>query len=243
MTETKAKFITFEGVECSGKGIQSQLLTKRLLGRQIVADYVHEPGGTPYGEALRALIKNPEIALPAIFAALQNHSDYPSLPDLHQLTQHKHLDFKRHTATETLLFLGARAEFAQSIKPLLAHGRWVISDRMMDSTIAYQGGGHQQDIGFLQQLNAYVLDGLRPDLTLFLDIPIDVMILRMNSQSDEKNSYMEKTYDVAFYERVRAEYLNIAKREPDRFKVIDGTASIEEVAASVNGHVDALLAA
>jgi dTMP kinase len=243
MPTTKPKFITFEGVECSGKSIQAQLLTKHLLGQQVIADHVHEPGGTPYGEALRAFIKNPEIALPVVFTALQSHSDYPSMKDLHQFTQEGLLDYHRNKATETLMFLGARAEFAQSVKQLLAHGRWVISDRMMDSTIAYQGGGHQQDISFLQQLNSYVLDGLRPDLTLFLDIPIDVMINRMNSQPDEKNSYMEKTYDVAFYERVRAEYLNIAKREPERFKVIDGTASVEEVAIAVNGHVDALLAA
>jgi len=225
--------ITFEGIECAGKGTQiakaRQYLTER--GFSIVCQ--HEPGGTPYGEALRAVLKHPEIALPAVFNAVKGHSDFVGV----EFGE----DFKteRTALAELFIFEAVRSEFANKIRVLLDSWQNVISDRLMDSTTAYQGGG--RGLGrIVDQLNVLAMQGVWPDKTFFLDIPVDVMLERMKNQNDEKNSFFEKNCDRDFFERVRKAYLKIADTERARFIVIDGAQSVEDVFDQIKPYLNFL---
>ena len=137
---------------------------------------------------------------------------------------------------ELLLFAADRAQHVNFlIKPALAAGRIVISDRYADATAAYQGAGRGFDEEIIKQVIQLATDGLEPELTLFFDIPIEQAILRTTTRTDDetvKNRMDEETTD--FYDRVRRGYLKIADREPHRFQVIDAGGSIEEVHARVS---------
>lgn len=162
-----------------------------------------EPGGTPLGRRLRA-------------AFLETEENVAPLAEL-------------------LLFAADRAQHVNFlIKPALAEGKIVISDRYADATFAYQGAGR----GFSEEtVNAVIklaTDGLKPDLTLFFDVPVEKAIMRTNARTDEeaqKNRMDSET--IEFYERVRTAYLGIAEREPERFIVIDGDASVGEIKAKI----------
>jgi dTMP kinase len=137
---------------------------------------------------------------------------------------------------ELLLFAADRAQHVNFlIKPALAAGRIVISDRYSDATAAYQGAGRGFDEKVIAQVIELATGGLKPDLTLFFDIPIEKAILRTSSRTDDetvKNRMDRETTE--FYERVRKSYLKIAENEPDRFRVIEASGSIEEVHAGVS---------
>ena len=139
---------------------------------------------------------------------------------------------------ELLLFAADRAQHVNFlIKPALAEGRIVISDRYADATAAYQGAGRGFDARIINQVIKLATDGLKPDLTLFFDVPIEKAILRTSARTDNdsvknKNRMDQETTD--FYERVRQAYLKIAEKEPKRFKIVDGNGSIEEVHARVS---------
>jgi dTMP kinase len=141
-----------------------------------------------------------------------------------------------HPMAELLLFAADRAQHVNFlIKPALAEGRIVISDRYSDATAAYQGAGRGFDEKVINQVIKLATDGLKPDLTLFFDIPIEKAILRTNSRTDDetiKNRMDKETTE--FYERVRRAYLKIAEKEPRRFCVIDASGSIEDVHAKVS---------
>ena len=136
-----------------------------------------------------------------------------------------------HPMAELLLFAADRAQHVNFlIKPALAAGRIVISDRYADATAAYQGAGRGFDENVIAQVIELATGGLKPDLTLFFDVPVEKAIMRTNSRSHEetvKNRMDRETTE--FYERVRAAYQAIAAREPERFRVIEASGSIEEV--------------
>jgi dTMP kinase len=207
----KGKFITFEGIDGSGKSTQLRMLAGDLRAHGIDVITTCEPGGTPLGRHLReAFLETEETVAPM---------------------------------AELLAFAADRAQHVEFlIKPALAEGRVVISDRYGDATFAYQGAGR----GFPEEKVIQVIElatgGLKPDLTLFFDIPVEEAIKRMIERDPshaKKNRMDEETAD--FYARVRKAYLGIAKREPERFRVIDASGSIEEIHARVTEVVSEIL--
>lgn len=148
-----------------------------------------------------------------------------------------------HPMAELLLFAADRAQHVNFlIKPAIEEGRIVISDRYADATAAYQGAGRGFDEKIIKQVIKLATDGLKPDLTLFFDIPIEKAILRTNSRTNDeaiKNRMDKETTE--FYERVRKAYLKIAEKEPRRFRVIDANGSIEEVHARVSEVINKFL--
>lgn len=200
----RGKFITFEGIDGSGKSTQLRLLAGDLRVQGFNVLTTLQPGGTPLGRRLRE-------------AFLETEENV-------------------HPMAELLLFAADRAQHVNFlIKPALSEGRIVISDRYADATAAYQGAGRGFDEKVINQVIKLATDGLKPDLTLFFDVPIEKAILRTNSRTDDetiKNRMDQETTD--FYERVRKAYLNIAEKEPRRFCVIDAGGSIEDVHAKVS---------
>jgi dTMP kinase len=199
----RGKFITFEGIDGSGKSTQLRLLAGDLRVRGFDVLTTFQPGGTPLGRRLRE-------------AFLETEENV-------------------HPMAELLLFAADRAQHVNFlIKPALAAGRIVISDRYADATAAYQGAGRGFDEKIIDQVIELATDGMKPDLTLFFDIPIQKAILRTNSRTDDeaiKNRMDQETTE--FYERVRKAYLKIAEKEPQRFRIVDASGSIEEVHAQV----------
>lgn len=197
------KFITFEGIDGSGKSTQIEMLADALRRHGIDPVITREPGGTALGRALRA-------------AFLETNEEVAPMAEL-------------------LSFAADRAQHVEFlIKPALAAGRIVISDRYADATYAYQGAGR----GFPEERVLQVIDlatgGLKPDLTLFFDIDVAEAIRRMIARDEsqaKRNRMDEETAE--FYTRVRDSYLGIAKREPKRFKVIDGSRSKDQIHRSV----------
>ncbi len=140
--------------------------------------------------------------------------------------------------TETLLMFAARAfHLDEVIRPALAAGRWVICDRFSDATVAYQGGGRRADKGWIKSLRAAVHAGLEPDLTLLLDAPVEVGLHRIRARAPDH--FERENRD--FFARVRAAYLELARDEPHRIKVIDAAPSLTEVNSRVSAHVTAFL--
>ena len=207
------KFISFEGIDGSGKSTQLRMLAGdlRLKGADILA--THEPGGTPLGRRLReAFLETEETVAPM---------------------------------AELLLFAADRAQHVELlIKPALEHGRIVISDRYADATFAYQGAGRGFEESTVTRVIELATGGLKPDLTLFFDIAVDKAILRMHaSEGTERVQNRMDRETTEFYERVRASYLGIAKRESQRFMVIDASGSVDEIHRRVVKIVDVFLGA
>lgn len=242
------KIITFEGIDCAGKGTQIVLTEKHLQHLHLAYYLSREPGGTPYGTVLRALIKYPKLTVGAIYRSFAHHSDFPEISDM--IDDNENIEH-RTDLTELYMFLAARAEYVDKvIKPALDAGQILISDRFYDSTRAYQGGGRlkgdQQIIDMIDASNRLIMSSLGPvqELTLFLDIPIQEMIIRMKKESDEKNAYFERHPDkVRFYTDIRNEYLQIAEEEPARFKIINADQKPEKVWAECQAQIDRFLAA
>jgi dTMP kinase len=190
-------FITLEGPEGSGKTSHLGPLLKFLEAKGFRVFATREPGGTSIGEQIRSVIHD-----------LQNAEMQPR--------------------TETLLYQAARAQIVeQVIRPRLAAGETVISDRFADSTIAYQGYGHQQDLGRVRGLVEYATGGLTPDLTVLLDVDVELGLQRKTQNGSEWNRL--DAYTVEFHRRVRSGYLQMAEREPARWKVIDAGQTWESV--------------
>ncbi len=144
---------------------------------------------------------------------------------------------------ELLAFAADRAQHVEFlIKPSVRDGKVVISDRYADATFAYQGAGRENSVEQVNQVIALATGGLKPDLTLFFDIPVAIAISRMSTRDEsqaKKNRMDEET--VEFYTRVRDAYFGIAEREPERFRVVDASGTIEEIHASVVDLVDELV--
>ena len=190
------RFITVEGIEGAGKTTNLAFAADFLqhAGKEVVR--TREPGGTPLGEDLRAL-----------------------------LLGHRHDGMAADT--ELLLMFAARAEHLHRvIRPALAAGRWVLCDRFTDATFAYQGGGRGIAHDRIATLETWVQDRLRPDLTLFLDVPVELGLQRAGQRSDPDR--FEKEH-LAFFGAVRDRYLRIASADCRRVKVIDAALSLPEV--------------
>jgi dTMP kinase len=141
--------------------------------------------------------------------------------------------------TEALLYEAARAQHvAERIQPALAAGQIVLSDRFADSTTAYQCGGRGLSREGIDHLHTIATGGLWPDLTIVLDVPVTMGLERAKQQSPSDRIESEP---LAFHERVREAFLTLARQEPHRVKVVDGTRNAAEVAAEIRGHVDPLL--
>jgi dTMP kinase len=191
-------FITLEGPEGSGKTSQVPDLVDYLRKKGYSVFATREPGGTSIGEQVREVLHS-----------LKNTEMNPR--------------------TETLLYQAARAQFVEQIvRPHLALGEIVLSDRYADSTIAYQGYGHQQDLEQVRALVKYATGGLLPDLTVLLDVDVELGIGR-KTRSREWNRL--DAYTLEFHQRVRAGYLEMAKQEPNRWVVVDagvGRQAVQE---------------
>jgi len=189
-------FITLEGPEGSGKTSHIAPLVEYLREKGYIVFPTREPGGTSIGEQIREII-------------------------------HDLKNVEMHPRTETLLYQAARAQIVeQVIKPRLADGEIVISDRYYDSTIAYQGYGHQQDLEQVRTLVKYATGGLTPDLTVLLDVDIEEGLKR--KKKDNEWNRMD-AYTLEFHQRVRAGYLEMVRHEPNRWVVVDAEQKWESV--------------
>ena len=191
---TRGRFITLEGIDGAGKSTQHQWLVDylRTQGREVVA--TREPGGTPLGEKLRALL----------------------------------LSDSMHLETEALLMFAARREHVfQVIEPALASGTWVVCDRFVDATLAYQGGGRGLSPERLAVLANWVLGDLKPDLTLLFDAPVALALQRLRAATPNPDRFEQEQSD--FFDRVRTAYLAIGAAEPRRVVRIDATQSIDQI--------------
>jgi dTMP kinase len=204
----RGAFVTLEGVEGVGKSTNLEFVADRLRKLGKHVVVTREPGGTALGEKIR------EWVLAERRGALS-------------------------AEVETLLMFAARSHHLDAvIRPALDAGRWVVSDRFTDATIAYQGGGRQADADLLQVLRATVHRGLEPDLTLLLDVPIAISFDRIRSRQAD---HFEQE-DAEFFERVRAAYLKLAAETPDRIRVIDAARPLAAVEAAISETVDRFVA-
>lgn len=208
---SRGTFITLEGPEGSGKSTAARHLADWLRSRGVEAVLTHEPGGTPLGEEIRRLV-------------------------LHVRGMSDDLDPR----ADALLFAAGRAQHVASvIRPALERGAWVVCARYLDSSLAYQGAGYGNDPDELRRLQDFATFGLLPDLTILLDVPVEIGLERTRRRA-EWNRF-EDTEAVAFFERVRAAYLRLAAAEPDRFRVVDGSGSVEAADAAIRALVEPLL--
>ena len=201
-------FITLEGPEGSGKTSHLPPLVDYLRGKGYPVFSTREPGGTSIGEQIREVIHD-----------LKNQEMYPR--------------------TETVLYQAARAQIVeQVIQPRLRTGEVVISDRYDDSTIAYQGYGHQQDLEQVRALVKYATGGLVPDVTILLDLDVEVGLGR--KKKDNEWNRLD-AYTVEFHQRVRAGYLKMAKAEPERWVVVNAEQPWEAVQQDLRKVIEARL--
>jgi len=201
--------ITFEGIDYSGKTTQAKKLFNYLKRKSHKAILLREPGGEKVSENIRQVLLS---------------SGNTGMDPL----------------TELLLYEAARAQLvSRVILPALRQGKLVICDRFYDSSLAYQGYGRGLDIKMIEYLNKISVSGFQPDLTILIDIPIDVFSSRMR-QNNKKKDRIEKE-KIDFYKRVRDGYLKIARKEKKRFKVMDGSGAIEKVWDEVKNTVDYFL--
>ncbi len=205
-------FITFEGPDGSGKSTQARLLAQRV--RQRGRDVLEsvEPGGTPIGQQIRRILLDPA-----------NQELTPT--------------------AELLLMFAARAQnVEQWIWPALEQGRIVISDRFSDSSIAYQGAGRGLGWEKVLELDRIACHGLKPDLTLCIDIDTETGLARALGRPEGAAEWRFEEQAVEFHHKVRAAYHELARREPRRFRLIDGSGTREEVAERVSHEFDAFVA-
>lgn len=193
-------FITFEGPDGSGKTSQVAALAEYLLAQGFNVLVTREPGGTAIGDQIRAILSD------------LGNSDM-------------------HPRTETLLFLAARAQIVeQVILPALASGTIVLCDRYADSTLAYQGYGHQNDLNQIQTLLDFATGGLKPALTLLLDVDVEVGLKRR--AADGQWNRLD-AYALEFHRRVRQGYHRLVQADPQRWVVIDAGQSPEQVQKAI----------
>lgn len=206
------RFITFEGIDGSGKSTQLRLLESRLRFQGYDVLTTLEPGGTPLGRRLReAFLETEEVVAPI---------------------------------SELLLFAADRAQHVNFlIRPSMAEGKIVISDRYADATVAYQGAGRGFDRKTVDTVIDLATGGLKPDITLYFDVSVEKAITRTGARSDEETRKNRMDGETAeFYARVRDAYLGIAKSEPGRFRVIDANGTVEETQEQVFSLMDGFLA-
>ena len=201
-------FITLEGPEGAGKSTNREYLAECLRSAGCQVLLTREPGGTPLAERIRELLLAP--------------SEEPMAAD-----------------TELLLVFAARAQhLAQVIRPALATGMVVLCDRFTDATYAYQGGGRGVPLERIAQLEEFVQGGLRPDLTLVFDLPVEVGLARAQARGRLDRFEQEAR---SFFEAVRQTYLERARQTPARYRVLDAAQPLAAVQAQIDGLLPELL--
>jgi dTMP kinase len=199
------RFITLEGGEGAGKSTQARRLAAALEARGITVLVTREPGGSPGAEEVRKLMVEGE---PGRWDAI----------------------------TETLLAYAARADHvARAIGPALVAGSWVVCDRFSDSTFAYQGAGRGLDRETIRRIDSAVLDDFAPDLTLILDLDVATGLARAKARQSGSGSTENRfeKFESGFHEKLRQAFLDIARRNPDRCRVIDASGSEDQVAEAI----------
>ena len=203
----KGKFITIDGVEGSGKSTQIDLICSYLERKGIDVVRTREPGGTDLGEKIRSLLLDVD-------------------------------NKEMHSDTELLLMFSSRNELIQNkIIPALNKGSWVVSDRFTDASFAYQGGGRMLDLNRISKLESWVLGEFQPNLTLFLDVSVDVGMQRVEARAAKDRIELEER---AFFERVRSVFIDRSKSYPERIKLIDASGSISEIHNNIKLFLDVL---
>ena len=208
MKEERGLFITVEGVEGAGKSTQLSFIDSYLRAAGISLVVTREPGGTPLAEEIRELLLRPRDAGMA-------------------------------PTTELLLMFAARAEhLEQKIMPAIRRGDWVLCDRFTDATYAYQGGGRNLNKSLITELEQLVQGDHRPDLTIYLDLPVSTGLERARKRGQLDRFEQE---DVGFFERVRKAYLERSRQLPGIYRVVDASQSIEDVKLQIRNILDAIL--
>jgi len=203
-------FITLEGPDGSGKTVHAERLRAAVAATGRDALLVREPGGTPAGERIRAILMDRHVS--SIL-----------------LTQR----------ADALLFMAARAQLVETvIRPALERGAVVLSDRYLDSTLAYQGYGGRLSVEELLPVGRFATGGLRPDLTILFDVPVEIGLAR---KSDAETTRFEAHFDRAYHDRVRAGYLSLAGAEPARWVIVDASAPEPDVLAAAQAELLAFL--
>ncbi len=198
---SRGSFITLEGGEGTGKSSQMPLLASALRAIGLEIVATREPGGAPGAEEIRKLLVNGEVG-------------------------------RWDPLSELLLYVAARREHVvRTIEPALARGAWVLCDRFADSTIAYQGYGHGLGREACESAHRIALGSFAPDLTLILDLPVEIGLARAAGRAGAETRY--ERMDLAFHERLRAGFLEIARAAPGRCRVIDARGSLGEVQAAL----------
>ena len=204
--------ITFEGGEGCGKSTQITALKARLEAMGKTVVQTREPGGTPLGESVRNLLQYDDAG--------QGMS-----PE-----------------AELLLFAASRAQHVRElIAPAIAEGQIVLCDRFLDSTTVYQGVARANDSKKVDTINQFAIGDTKPDLTILIDLPPEIGLARVQARNDGKLDRMEKEA-IEFFQAVRQGYLDLAKSEPKRFLVLDGSQSVEELETQIWQRVKATLA-
>lgn len=204
------KFITLEGPEGSGKSTQAKRLIQKLAECGVEAVYTREPGGTALGEAIRNLL------------------------------QHNQAGEAPCERAELLLFEASRNQLVEKvIRPSLAKGIWVICDRFMDSTTAYQGCGRGLPVEDIQSINRFTINGVSPDLTLLLDLDVAAGFERITERYRTRGETADRfeQEERSFHENVRAGYLKLADAEPARFRIVNAAQEPDAVAAEIWNHL------
>ena len=203
MSTIPGRFLTIEGIEGVGKSTQVARLSQGLSERGIAHVVTREPGGTPLAERIR------EIVLKV--------RDEPLPP----------------TAELLLMFAARAVHLANHVEPNLRAGRWVICDRFIDATYAYQGGGRRLRVDHIRQLETMVQGARRPDLTVLLDAPVEQALRRAHERNAGADADRFESERAEFFERVRDAYCARAAAEPSRIAVIDASQSIDGVALQI----------
>lgn len=208
---SRGRFITVEGPDGSGKTTAARNLATWLRSRGLATVLTREPGGTALGDEIRRLVLH-----------LRDVSD-----DL-------------DPRADALLFAAGRAQHvARVIRPALERGDWVVSARYSDSSLAYQGAAYGNDLDDMRRLQAFATGGLAPDLTLLVDVAVEVGLGRTRRRG-EWNRF-EDTEELTFFEKVRRAYLDLAAAEPSRFRLVDGSGSVDATDRAIRDAVEPLL--
>lgn len=200
------KFITLEGPEGSGKSTQAKMMIRRLGELGIEAMYTREPGGTALGEEIRNIL------------------------------QHNSAGEAPCERAELLLFEASRNQLVEKvIRPALEKGTWVICDRFMDSTTAYQGYGRGLPVDEVKSIHNFTINDVSPELTLLLDLSIETGFERIAERFLELGESADRfeQEERAFHERVRQGYLKLAVEEPERFRIVDAAQQPDVVSESI----------
>ncbi len=211
MSKMPPRFITLEGIDGCGKSTQARLLSEFLLARGINTELTREPGGTRIGKAIRQVLQNPE--------------NQEMIPE-----------------TELLLYLADRLQHLQNkVVPALAEGMWVISDRFHDSTVAYQGGGRNLDLAFLDSIVREKIQPFQPDKTFVLLLSPEIALERLRQREANGSVGLSRLdlESVKFFQRVDLSFRELLRSEPKRCAPIDASQSIEKIQHQIQSQLPA----